>query len=88
MDNTIARTVRITEYPADDFIYVEVFLASTPGGTLRRTIYFSSEEHLFDIDGSNYFVPYVDARDNGAFMRVVNGAWEAAQLTDVSEVGA
>ena len=33
-------------------------------------------------------VPAVTAADNGAFMRVVNGAWAAAQLTDVSEVGA
>lgn len=87
-DNTIARLVKITEHLSDDFVYVEVFLASTPGETLHRTIYFSSEEHLFDIDGSNYFVPYVDARDNDAFMRVVNGKWAAVQLTDVSEVGA
>lgn len=87
-DNTIARLVKITEHLSDDFVYVEVFLASTPGETLHRTIYFSSEEHLFDIDGSNYFVPYVDARDNESFLRVVNGKWAAAQLTDVSEVGA
>lgn len=87
-DNTIARLVKITEHLFDDFVYVEVFLASTPGEALHRTIYFSSGEHLFDIDGSNYFVPYVDARDNGSFLRVVNGAWAAAQLTDVSEVGA
>lgn len=33
-------------------------------------------------------LPTVGAADNGAFMRVVNGAWAAAQLTDVSEVGA
>lgn len=33
-------------------------------------------------------VPAVTAADNGAFMRVVNGKWAAAQLTDVSEVGA
>lgn len=33
-------------------------------------------------------VPAVTAADNDAFMRVVNGKWAAAQLTDVSEVGA
>lgn len=33
-------------------------------------------------------IPTVGAADNGAFMRVVNGAWAAEQLTDVSEVGA
>lgn len=33
-------------------------------------------------------LPTVGAADNGAFMRVVNGAWAAEQLTDVSEVGA
>jgi hypothetical protein len=33
-------------------------------------------------------VPAVTAADNGAFMCVVNGKWAAAQLTDVSEVGA
>ena len=30
----------------------------------------------------------VTASDNGKFMRVVNGAWAAQALTDVSEVGA
>lgn len=33
-------------------------------------------------------VPAVTAADNGSFLRVVNGKWAAAQLTDVSEVGA
>lgn len=33
-------------------------------------------------------LPTVGAADNGAFLRVVNGKWAAAQLTDVSEVGA
>lgn len=33
-------------------------------------------------------LPTVGAADNGSFLRVVNGLWAAAQLTDVSEVGA
>lgn len=33
-------------------------------------------------------LPTVGASENGSFLRVVNGAWAAAQLTDVSEVGA
>lgn len=33
-------------------------------------------------------LPTVGAADNGSFLRVVNGAWAAAKLTDVSEVGA
>ena len=33
-------------------------------------------------------LPTVGAADNGSFLRVANGAWAAAQLTDVSEVGA
>ena len=33
-------------------------------------------------------LPTVGAADNGSFLRVVNGLWKAAQLTDVSEVGA
>ena len=33
-------------------------------------------------------LPAVTAADNGAFMRVIDGAWAAAKLTDVSEVGA
>lgn len=33
-------------------------------------------------------LPTVGAADNGSFLRVVNGAWAAVQLTDVSEVGA
>lgn len=33
-------------------------------------------------------LPTVGAADNGSFLRVVNGTWAAAQLTDASEVGA
>lgn len=33
-------------------------------------------------------LPPVTEDDNGAFMRVVNGLWKAAQLTNVAEVGA
>lgn len=33
-------------------------------------------------------LPTVGSADNGSFLRVSNGAWAAAQLTDVSEVGA
>ena len=33
-------------------------------------------------------LPTVGAANNGSFLRVVNGAWAAVQLTDVSEVGA
>nr|DAN18063.1 MAG TPA: hypothetical protein [Caudoviricetes sp.] len=33
-------------------------------------------------------VPTVTASDNGAFLRVVNGAWAKVQLTNVAEVGA
>lgn len=33
-------------------------------------------------------LPTVGAADNGSFLRVVNGKWAAARLTDVSEVGA
>lgn len=33
-------------------------------------------------------LPTVGAADNGSFLCVVNGKWAAAQLTDVSEVGA
>lgn len=33
-------------------------------------------------------LPTVGAADNGSFLRVVNGAWAAAQLTNVAEVGA
>lgn len=81
------RLVKITSFD-DQFVYVEVFFASKPGDAPHRSIYFSNEEYLCDIEGSNYFVPYVEARDNGSFLRVVNGKWAAAQLTDVSEVGA
>lgn len=33
-------------------------------------------------------LPAVGTANNGAFLRVVNGAWAAAQLTNVAEVGA
>lgn len=82
------RNVKITEYQDGAFVYVEVFDTPKPGNTPSLQIYFSNKEHCFEISGSNCFVPYVDARDNGSFLRVVNGKWAAAQLTDVSEVGA
>lgn len=59
--------------------------------------YYGSEDQgkVLTVDDRGYpkwkasaALPTVGAADNGAFMRVVNGAWAAAQLTDVSEVGA
>lgn len=37
---------------------------------------------------SSVALPIVSATDNGKFLRVVDGVWTAASLTDVSEVGA
>ena len=37
---------------------------------------------------SSVALPIVSATDNGKFLRVVDGVWAAASLTDVSEVGA
>ena len=36
----------------------------------------------------NKMLPEVTKADNGKFLRVVNGLWAAAALTDVSEEGA
>ena len=37
---------------------------------------------------SSLSLPIVSATDNGKFLRVIDGVWTAASLTDVSEVGA
>ena len=63
---------------------------------IRATVPYGDEtaknvQYVLDMLAANLAkvnVPAVTASDNGAFMRVVNGAWAAAQLTDVSEVGA
>ena len=59
--------------------------------------YYGTEDQgkVLTVDGRGYpnwkasaALPAVGTADNGSFLRVVNGAWAAAQLTDVSEVGA
>lgn len=82
-----ARLVKVTSFD-DEFYYVEVWFAVSPGATPFRAMYLSTEELLLELNGINCLMPVVNTRDNGSFLRVVNGAWKAAQLTDVSEVGA
>lgn len=63
---------------------------------IRATVAYGNEtaknvQYALDMLAANLAkvnVPAVTAADDGAFMRVSNGAWAAAQLTDVSEVGA
>ena len=59
--------------------------------------YYGAEDHgkVLTVDDRGFpewkasaALPTVGAADNGSFLRVSNGAWAAAQLTDVSEVGA
>lgn len=47
----------------------------------------NQKKYLTESDGSGLNVPVTSA-DNGKFLRVVDGAWAAVALTDVSEVGA
>lgn len=44
-------------------------------------------ERMSKVEGS-VALPIVSDTDNGKFLRVVDGVWAAASLTDVSEVGA
>lgn len=52
-------------------------LSAAQGAVLKRMI-----------ENSGAGLPKITATDNGKFLQVVNGAWAAVALTDVSQEGA
>lgn len=87
-----SRTIRRVEIVSSDDeanAYWSIYTATKPGLISHESIGIAGDGGSITLQGKLYQLPpLVTAADNGAFMRVVNGAWAAAQLTDVSEVGA
>lgn len=83
------RRVEIVSSDDEANAYWSIYTATKPGLISHESIRIAGDGGSITLHGKLYQLPpLVTAADNGAFMRVVNGAWAAAQLTDVSEVGA
>lgn len=83
------RRVEIVSSDDEANAYWSIYTATNPGLISYESIGIAGDGGSITLQGKLYQLPpLVTAADNGAFMRVVNGAWAAAQLTDVSEVGA
>lgn len=83
------RRVEIVSGDDEANAYWSIYTATEPGLISYESIGIAGDSGSITLQGKLYQLPpLVTAADNGAFMRVVNGAWAAAQLTDVSEVGA
>lgn len=83
------RRVEIVSGGDEANAYWSIYTATEPGLISYESIGIAGDSGSITLQGKLYQLPpLVTAADNGAFMRVVNGAWAAAQLTDVSEVGA
>lgn len=83
------RRVEIVSSDDEANAYWSIYTATKPGLISHESIGIAGDGGSITLQGKLYQLPpLVTAADNGAFMRVVNGAWAAAQLTDVSEVGA
>lgn len=87
-----SRTVRRVEIVSGDDeanAYWSIYTTSKPGGGINESIGIAGDGGSITLQGKLYQLPPpVTAADNESFLRVVNGLWTAAQLTDVSEVGA
>lgn len=83
------RRVEIVSGDDEANAYWSIYTSTEPGLINYKSIEIAGDSDSITLQGKLYQLPPpVTAADNGAFMRVVNGAWAAAQLTDVSEVGA
>lgn len=83
------RRVEIVSSDDESNAYWSIYTATKPGLISYESIGIAGDGGGITLQGKPYqLLPLVTAADNGAFVRVVNGAWAAAQLTDVSEVGA
>lgn len=83
------------DYAPDEEAYVYALnnvdmelVALEPGADAKLEKVVDADGNLTALRFSVPCVPTVTAADNDKFLRVVNGAWAAVALTDVSEVGA
>lgn len=83
------RRVEIVSSDDEANAYWSIYTATKPGLISYESIGIAGDGGSITLQGKLYQLPpLVTAADNGSFLRVVNGTWAAAQLTDVSEVGA
>lgn len=83
------RRVEIVSSDDESNAYWSIYTSVKPGTISYESIGIAGDGGGITLQGKPYqLLPLVTAADNGAFVRVVNGAWKAVQLTDVSEVGA
>ena len=83
------RRVEIVSGDDEANAYWSIYTSTKPGLISYKSIEIAGDSGSITLQGKLYQLPPpVTAADNGSFLRVVNGLWAAAQLTDVSEVGA
>lgn len=83
------RRVEIVSGDDEANAYWSIYTSTKPGLINYKSIEIAGDGGSITLQGKLYQLPPpVTAADNGSFLRVVNGLWTAAQLTDVSEVGA
>lgn len=83
------RRVTVTSVDDEANAYWRIYTSIVPGRIVHESIGIEGDGSWITLQGQHYSLPpLVTAADNGSFLRVVNGLWKAAQLTDVSEVGA
>lgn len=83
------RRVEIVSGDDESNAYWSIYTNAEPGGAIYESIGIAGDSGSITLQDKLYQLPPpVTAADNGSFLRVVNGLWTAAQLTDVSEVGA
>ena len=83
------RRVEIVSGDDEANAYWSIYTSTNPGLINYESIGIAGDGGSITLQGKLYQLPPpVTAADNGSFLRVVNGLWTAAQLTDVSEVGA
>ncbi len=83
------RRVTVTSVDDEANAYWRIYTSIVPGRIVHESIGIEGDGSWITLQGKPYqLLPPVAEDDNGAFMRVVDGLWKAAQLTDVSEVGA
>lgn len=76
--NSVTVRMVIREYVTDDpFWCKEIWIKPLSAADATLAAYFSSEEHLIQLDGYQMGLPPVSTADNGKILKVVNGNWKA-----------
>ena len=83
------RRVEIVSGDDEANAYWSIYTSTKPGLINYTSIEIAGDGGSITLQGKLYQLPPpVTVADNGSFLRVVNGLWKAAQLTNVAEVGA